>query len=286
MAELPLGSVDFTFSGLGERVAYVAKRSHHWYDPLYALFATATAYVRSRNDPQVETMASTDKLAKKWKQVGPSTVIAWAHYLLSERPEKRQFTMVENWIFPHASAALVNGRTAEEVRDAAIPVLKGEFERAPKGGLLFVPLIIGQGLIEVRHIVWVAADLQIKPIEYYDPKGIELETDEKGQVLANKDDKHRLVAGVMAALMFVSGYNEAVQNPVRHQYDINNCGVLGMGYLSRRRRTDKPFAKFVLGKEADLGEIRAWMAKEILENQPLVEESSSDDERKVEEFEM
>ncbi len=263
MAEVPLGAVDFKFSGLGERVAYEAKRSHHWYDVPYSVFATAFAYLRGIRDAEVDTIKETKNLVRRGTQVGPSTVIGWASYLDRKRPKGRPFMMVTGWIHPEASQSLAKNETAEAVRDKAFEVLEGEFAKAPKDGLVFVPLIVGQGLLEVNHIVWVTADLETSQVEYYDPKGIELKE--------NGGENH-LVAGVIAALMFVSGFNEVVQNPVRHQYDINNCGVLGMGYLSRRRRKDKTFADFCLGKGASLGEIRTWMAKEMLENQPVFEE--------------
>lgn len=277
MAEVPLGPVQFQFSGLGKRVAYEGERSHHWYDKMYSVFATAMAYVKGRNDPEVKTIRETAELVKKWKQVGPSAVIGWASYLRRERPEGRPFMVVESWIHPLASGTLAKNETVEEVRDQAYEELQDQFDKAPHKGLLFVPLIIGQGLLEVHHIVWVTADLKTKQVEYYDPKGIEL---------AENDAKHRLVLGVIAALMYVSGFKEVVQNPVRHQYDINNCGVLGMGYLSRRRRKDKTFADFCLGKGADLGEIRTWMAKEMLEKPSLVEEFGEDSREEMMGFEM
>ena len=256
--------VQFKFREWDERIQLGEEFTHDGTDGLYSLFATATATLISWNEPEMKGLdAETAKLVVRGAQVGPSTLLGWAECLKAEQGDKRPFEMVNRWLFQKTSRKLAESKTAKEVAEKAQKFLEEEFKEVPENGLLFVPLIIiGRGLFERDHVVWVAADRQTEQLEYYDSKGIALKTDRKGWVLANKDLKHRLVTGVLWALMAVTGYKEVIQNPIRHQFDIHNCGPLGMVYMDERR--GKTFKKFIVRSYDNLITVRRLMAERML----------------------
>ncbi len=218
-----------------------AKQSHSWTDALVSLVSTAKERVLGRKEGS--------RLLTGGAEIGPSEVVAWAKHLKTEEG-KRDFSLVESWLHPLSSKTLAK-KSAEEVANAAADILKESLKEAPEGGLLYVPLIIGgEGLFEPHHLVWVTADLEMKRVEYYDPKGTGLENQESAS--------YRLVTGVIAGLLRVSGFKRVRENLFRHQKDIHNCGVFGMFYMDKRR--NESFITFIQHKDWDMQDERRLMA--------------------------
>jgi hypothetical protein len=256
-----------TMTPLNNDVQYRAEQSHHWYDTIYSILATLVAYLKGCSDVEAfkkehevqELTPGTHKLVQRGKRVGPSAVTEFKTVL--KGLEGRDFAMIQAFLDPSASASLLVEGTAEKIRDK---VAKFVGKELPEGGLVFLPLIVGHGLLESEHIVWVTADLKEKRIAYFDPKGNELETDDNGKVVVDKDNKHRLVAGAIAALMETTEIETVVQNPVRLQYDIHGCGIHGMKLMTILTREGMTFEKYIMGGEVNIAANRVSMAEAIV----------------------